>query len=288
MMQPDPPSAPTRTPPLDRGVPQVAVPALADPRAGDAPVQDTRRVVEDGISPVRLGVLAGVLGLVGTVAYRTLTAQNLMPYPGDRVREALLVCAGTAVLGLLCRPLVRRRSEYLLTERGIECRVRYGIEPRPWVTPIAWQDIASFRELDTASGVRLEVVSATGLRISLRGDARRRAAREFIRRFVAEAERHPRAARPADLPEVTGGVVRNALLFLGSTAVFATLGPVTGVELPLAAKVAGAALVALAGWGFFFWTSLADFDVAARDRAVNTLGARLRNRVRGLLGMRVV
>jgi hypothetical protein len=288
MMQPDPPPAPARTPPLDAAVPRAFAPALAGPRVGETPVQDTRRIVHDGVSPVRLAALAGGLGLAVTAGYRTIVSQILMPFPGEHAMYGLLVCAATGALGILCAPLVRRRSEYLLTAREIERRVYYGRGPRPSVTPIAWEEIASFREIDHADGVRLDVESATGIRISLRSDARRRATREFIRRFVAEAERHPRAARPADLPEVTGGVVRNALVLLGSTAVFATLGRTTGIELSPAAKVAGAALAALVGWGFFFWLTLGDSDVALRDRTSSTLGARLRNRVRGWLGMRVV
>lgn len=264
--------------------------ALVPVAAAPEPLADTPLVHTGGVSRLRAAALVAGLACVGLTAYATVTYYTLMPMPGERLRQGAMIAAGVGVLGLLLRPLIAVRAEYRITGEGIERRVWYGRESRPWIALIRWTDIADYRVSQWANAAHLGVESADGVRITLKDVPPRHSTREFIRRFSAEAERHPRAVRRTermDEAAETKWTLRGAM-HVAVAGTLVVLHELVGDRAPLWVQLAGLGALLLTVGGIAFWLQLDDSDVAYADRTAGTRGARLRNRVRRLLGMPVI
>lgn len=276
MHSPDPPSA-ARSIPLD---PAAAASALARLENADPyPLPADLCVVNEGVNRTRLALLAGGMVPVGAIAATVL--------------PAAAVLAGGLVLGVsLYRWLVPYREEVQLTEEGIEHRVRYRVDSRPWITRIAWTDIVEYRS-GTAGGPSLRVESSRGVRIALKGLPSTHSTRVLLARFVERAERHQRVECDTGGlrdPEPRGGRLGFRSAIIALTLVVAVLSDIVEdyVHLTWRHYAVGFAASFVLLFGFTFWLTRGDSDVAWADRSASTYGARLRNRLRRLLRIRVI
>jgi len=275
MVSHDPPSA-ARSIPLD---PAAAASTLARVEMEDAhPLPAGLCVVNEGINPTRLALLAGGMVPVGAFAATVLPAAVLL--------------VGGLMLGVsLYRWLVPYRGEVQLTDEGIEHRVRYRVNSRPWITRIAWTDIAEYHAGERAGGPYLHVESSRGVRIDLGELPPTHTTRVLIARFVERAERHPRVELDTrgmrEHESLTGRYMLSAVIvaFVGA---FLSGGVDAHYDLTSGHYVYGIAAAAALFHGFRFWLTLGDSDVAWADRSASTFRARLRNRLRRLFRMRVV
>lgn len=272
-------------------------PAELDPAASAAPLARTEddaslfpedlRVVSEGASTWRAAALAGGVLLAGSIAYGAWNNTILMPAPGERSAWALTIGACCAALAATLYPrLARYRRDVRLTDEGIESRVTYGRAKRPWLTRIAWTDIAEYRASNWDDAVRLDVLSGRGVQITLEEVPPRRSTRELIRRFEARAGRHPRIQLTAGVPLGNESNRRYPRLLAASAVALVALEGVVDVPVPTWMRLAGLGTLGLLAGGFALWLQLGDSDVAHADRTAGTFGARLRNRVRRLFGIR--
>lgn len=287
-----PPAPPTpRAPTLVLRVPEPA------PRAAALLPQDLRVVVE-GWSSNRVPALAALVTSFLIVGLAVPDALFSMPSPGGRVRFLAATAAVCALVGWLGNRLfVRHRGEYRLTDDGIELKVWHRVDRKPWVTHIPWTEIEHYTASIDYQGALLRVDSVRGCTLLLHDHPPRLSTRELIRRFVEQAERHPRAvaARPvAAVPtQVSQGMppaeippqLREGCVFLAIGTVGIALQ--MAVDLSTAQRVAAWTGLGVIGVAAFMWNWLTDSDLAHTDRASRKLMARARRWLRRVLNMRV-
>lgn len=214
--------------------------------------------------------------------------------------ESAWAMGGIAVLcalaGVRLGWMLRWRHEYLLDPDGIS---QWRSDAPPAVsewTSIAWRDIADRDAKVEGSLGSLGVVSRDRRYIVLEEDPASPRTIEFIRRFMAEAERHPRAAilppasHGSNLDAGTSFLGMSALDLVGGVAPFLAASAIAARVWGVPAEPTGAGLallVVLAG-GLRLWTELDSSDIAYADRGARTWWRRMRNRLRRLLGIRHV
>jgi hypothetical protein len=265
--------------------------ALVAPQERDiaALLPDDLRVVIEGSSTSRLLLIAA--GLLGGLVLELYWMGGMYNLEG----QVLLIGGPWAfVAWLLHRDLVRRRREFRLTESGITVEVSPLVPGEPRVTHIPWAEIADYTVSVDYEKAYLRVVSALGFTLTLEDRPPRLSTRELIRRFVEQADRHPRAAEPQPrregwpLPDVTG---ERPPILAGCLIVFALILVSSAVETILepsfAQEMAGIAVLSVIGLGVHLWWTLDDFDVAVADRDSRRLVARLRRWLRRVLDVRV-
>ncbi|HEX6373845.1 MAG TPA: hypothetical protein VF006_33260 [Longimicrobium sp.] len=263
-----------------------------DEREIAALLPDGLRVVIEGTSTSRLLLIAA--GLLVTLVLGVRWTQG-MYHPGE---EILFVGGPCAVLAWLAhRNLLRRRREFRLVDVGITVEVwpLAGGEPR--VTHVPWAEIADYTVFVDNEKAHLRVVSARGYTLTLEDRPPRLSTRELIRRFVEQADCHPRAAEPtprrkgAPLPDVTGEQppILAGCLTLFALVVLVVLSSAveTALDLSFAQEMTGLAALGMIALAVHLWWTLEDFDVAATDRDSRRLIARLRRWLRRVLGIRV-
>jgi hypothetical protein len=247
------------------------------------------RVVIERTSTSRLLLFAA--GLLGGVAIELYWMGGMYNLEG----QVLLIGGPWAfVAWLVHRDLVRRRREFRLDAGGITVEVWPLNGDPPRVTHVPWAEIADYTVFVDHEKAHLRVVSTRGYTLTLDDRPPRLSTRELIRRFVEQADRHPRAAEPtprrkgAPLPDVTG---EQPPILSGCLTLFALIMVSSAVETFLdpsfAQKMAGFAGFGLVGLGVHLWWTLDDFDVAVADRDSRRLMARLRRWLRRVLGIRV-
>jgi hypothetical protein len=284
-----PPAPPApRAPTLALRVPE------PEPQAAALLPQDLRVVVE-GWSSNRVPALAALV----TVFLLVGLAVQDAPSPGGRVSFLAATVAVCVLVGWLGNRLfVRHRGEYRLTDEGIELNVWHLVDRRPWVTRIPWTEIEHYTASIDHHGAVLRVDSVRGCTLLLRDRPPRLSTREFIRRFVDQAERHPRAvaagpvsAVPAQEAEAVPPAEIPPQFAVGCG--YLTLGTVgmalqTAVELSTPQRVAGWTGLGVIGIAAFTWNQLTDSDLAHTDRASRKLMARVRRWLRRVLGIRII
>ncbi|HEX2081676.1 MAG TPA: hypothetical protein VHG08_28490 [Longimicrobium sp.] len=275
----------------DDGTAPPAPAALVSPQEREiaALLPDDLRVVIEGSSTTRLLLIAA--GLLGGLTLELYAMGGMYNLEG----QVLLIGGPWAfVAWLIHRDLVRRRREFRLADGGITVEVRPLAGGPPRVTHIRWTEIADYTVSVDYEKAYLRVVSAGGYTLTLDDRPPRLSTRELIRRFVEQADRHPRAAEPkprrkgVPLPDVTG---ERPPILAGCLTVFAFIMVSSAVETFLepsfAQEMAGIAVLSAILLGVHMWWTLDDSDVAVADRDARSLIARLRRWLRRVLRVRV-
>jgi hypothetical protein len=270
---------------------------LVPPRESEvaALLPDDLRVVIDGTSIGGLLLIGG--GLLAALAAGVYGLEWMDPDPHLSLwlSDYTFLAAGIGVLAWLAkRDLVRPRREFCLVDDGIAVTVWPLAGGTPRVKHVRSNEIADYTVYVDHDRAYLRVVSARGYTLTLDERPPSLAARELIRRFVEQAERHPRAAEPqprragAPLPDVTGErePVYGGLLAVGAFVVVSSVAE-TFLDLSFAQEAGGFAALGVAALGLYLWWTLDDSDVALADRGSRRLVARLRRWLRRVLGIRV-
>jgi hypothetical protein len=264
-----------------------------------APVQETAarpddlRVVIERTSAGRLLLIAA--GLLVALVLGVLGTNWISPDGGAGVANYVFTGLGVAVLAWLAnRDLVRRRREFRLLDGGITVTVQPLTGGPPRTADIPWAEIEDYTVTDEPGNAFLHVVSVRGYTLTLKDRPPCSSTREFIRRFVEQADRYPRAvqatprAEGSRLPDVTGerapalGGCATMLSFVLLTSAVETF-----LDPSLAQKVSGVAAVALIFMVVEFWLDLIDTETAGHDEESNRLIARLRRWMRRVLRIRI-
>jgi hypothetical protein len=284
----DPPPGRDRLPAMFVGdeepLPQPLLPEMARETAAMLP-QDLQVTVEGSTAKrlplVLAGLLAVLLGAVGIV-----TASDPYAFPLDILGGYAVTVALCAGLGWLTyRHLFRHRRQYRLTDGGIVLQVWRGTDPRPWITEIAWTEIAHYTASVDTGTLYLRVESVRGYTLSLQDRPPRLSTREFIRRFIEQAERHPRAVRAeTGLEDSAPGL---SPIALAGCAILTVAGVVLGGAADLSSRQTFSTVLWLVTliYGLRIWSMLDDADVAHRDQSSRRRMARLRRGLRRVLGM---
>ncbi|MBW3571130.1 MAG: hypothetical protein KY467_08490 [Gemmatimonadetes bacterium] len=283
-----PPADRDRVPAMFVGDQQAAPAALApDAREAAAMLPDDLRVVVEGTTTHRVSLIAA--GVLAAAVFALGIFRNVLPPPGVPFYPVLLG-AGGLLLTLGHRLFARHRKEYRLADDGLVVELLHANESRPRVTRIPWTEIEDYSLSVDDRSAKLRVASVRGFSVSLKDRPPRLATREFIRRFVEKAERHPRAVRPGAAVDTVGATGSMSSLAALALVVLGLFGDEIWDALDLPAGHGPAGLVALGvvAWGLRTWKLLNDDDVAYRDRASRRPIARLRSWLRRVLGIRVV
>ncbi|HYW10500.1 MAG TPA: hypothetical protein VE871_01055 [Longimicrobium sp.] len=190
------------------------------------------------------------------------------------------------------RYLVRRRREFRLVDDGIIVEVKPLIGGAPDIAGIPWTAIENYTVSVDHEKALLRVQSIHDFTITLHDRPARLVTRELIRRFVEQAERHPRAVPPsprpnwARFPDVTG----EYSLTLGTCLTYLSI-PLSGVAMGFlepspAQTMAGLAAAGLIFIGVKFGIDLDDLESARDDARSARPAARLRTWLRRVLRIR--
>ena len=250
------------------------------------------RVVIEGTSTSRLLFIAA--GLLATLVLGVRWTQGMYA-PGE---EVIFVGVPCAVLAWLAhRNLLRRRREFRLVEGGITVEVWPLAGGAPRVTHVPWTEIADYIVSVDYEKAYLRVVSAQGYTLTLDDRPPRLSTRELIRRFVEQADRHPRAAEPKPrrkgmpLPDVTGErppILAGCLTFFALVILVVVNSAVEEFLEPSAAEeMAGLAVLGAILLGVHLWFTLDDPESVRNDAESKALMARLRRWLRRVLRIRV-
>lgn len=273
--------------PAGAPVPEPLVPP--GDREAAALLPDDLCVTTEGTGVTRLVIIATALLVALVLGVSGM--EELSADLGDRV----FVAAGFAMLAwLACRDLVRPHKQFRLAREGIVAEV-WPVEGHPpRVTNVPWTEIAHYTVRVDHSRAFLYVESVRGYTLTVDDRPPRLSTREFIRRFVEQAERHPRAVprQPrkdgSRLPDATGEHSPAFLGFLAFSAlvvVGAFVGPI--LDLSFMQHVAGVAAGGLLALAAAFWRVLEDREIAGKDAESDRLTARLRRWLRRVLRIRV-
>ncbi|HEU4881413.1 MAG TPA: hypothetical protein VFT45_04180 [Longimicrobium sp.] len=286
-------------PPPDRDLPpamfvgdELATSLPAQTPAAAAMLPDDLRVVIEGTSAGRLLLIT--VGLLAAVILGMIGVDWISSDGSAEVTDYAFVVVGVGVLAwLVHRHLVRRHREFRLGDDGLTVEVTPLAGGPLRVTHVPWTETTDYTVAADGDKAFLRVESVHGYTVTLLDRPPRPSTREFIRRFVEQAELHPRAvARPrkegSPLPDVTGERERAdrgcvtwfAIIMLTSTVE-------TFLDPSLAQKVTVIAVVGLIVTGVAFWFDLDDPEIAGSDAESNRLVARLRRWLRRVMGIRV-
>jgi hypothetical protein len=294
----DPPPAADRLPAMFVGdeelaaapvIPAQALVAGAREAAGMLP-QDLRVVIE-GTTTHRVPFVGAAVLAVAVFALGIFKNTVLMPDVAQyRAFYTALLGACVLIGGLGYRLFARHRKEYRLADDGIVLNAWHGTDSRPWVTRIPWTEIEDYTVSLDGETLYLRVESVRGYTISLQDRPPRLSTREFIRRFMDEAGRHPRAVRPEPVVSVPDGDIHHDISATGCLGY--TLLTVVGmivsnlVEISSTQAAVGWVAVCVIVFSLGLWSTLDDYDVAVADRDSRRLIARLRRWLRRVLGIR--
>lgn len=279
------------------------VPEQAQPAAAMLP--DGLQVGIEGTSTDRAVVLA--VGLLVLALLGLAVAHSTFPYPttAERLASLAAIAGACGAAGAVAyRTFIRHRKEYRLDEDGIVLEVWHRGESRPWVTHVPWAEIADYTVSVTPDAAMLRVASVRGYTLTLRDRPARLSTRELIRRFIEQAERHPRAVRPPPgMTEeswfVLGPLVgeqdtslRGFLIYAGAAVLLIVGIPMLRLFLRVPTVPDGTRNIVLAGVmlvtiGWSLWMVLEDPDRARADGHSRRPVARLRRWLRKVLGIRV-
>lgn len=286
----DPPPVQDRLPAMFVGdeeaprPPPISAQALVAGTPAAAMLPDDLRVTVEGTTERLPQIIVGLMAVV----FGGLTGVKVQ----DPSVFSLLIAAGyasiavtSAWLGWVIRPM-RSRSEYRLTEEGIVLTVLHGTHPKPRVTRIRWTEIADYTVSLDGETLRLRVVSTRGHTISLKSSPPTLSTREFVRRFIVQAERHPRAPHPRTAMDERSRADSMRLIgflgfFVASAIAEATL------DFSEEQESMGSLVIIVVALGLYLWHTLDDDDIAHSDRTSQRLMARLRRWLRRVLGIRV-
>jgi hypothetical protein len=270
---------------------------LVPPRESEvaALLPDDLRVVIDGTGTGGLLLMGG--GLLAALMAGVYAVEWMDPDPHLSLwlSNYAFLALGVGVLTWLAkRELVRPRREFSLVDDGIAVTVWDVIGEVPHVKHVRSNEIADYTVYVDRDRAFLRVVSARGYTLTLDDRPPRLSTREFIRRFVEQAERHPRAAEPqprragAPLPDVTGErePVYGGLLAFGAFVAVSSIAEAF-LDLSSAQEAGGIVALGVTALGLYLWWTLDDSDVALADRGSRRLVARLRRWLRRVLGIRV-
>jgi hypothetical protein len=257
-------------------------------REAAALLPDDLAVVVDATSAGRLLLMAAVL--VVALALGVRATEGMYNLEG----QVLFVggpCAGLA--WLFYRDFVRRRRAFRLDDDGITVDVQPFTGGLPYSTQVPWTEIEDYSVVVDPREASLRVVSVRGFTLTLRDRPPRLSTRELIRRFVEQAERHPRAVPPqpraegARLPDVTGehAPMLGGCLTIVAVAMVGAFAEVL-LEPSFAQELMGIALVAAVLMGGGLWFALDDAEIARSDARSTRLIARLRRWLRRVLNIR--
>jgi hypothetical protein len=272
-------------------LPGSLLPAQTEGTAAVRP--DDLGVVIEGTSAGRLLLIAA--GLLVVLILGMLAVEWIFTDGEAEVTDFAFVFVGVAALAWLAnRDMVRRRREFRLVDDGIAVEETPLVGGPLRVTHIPWTETTAYTVLEDGDNALLRVESVRGYTVTLNDRPPRLSTREFIRRFVEQAARHPRAvaARPrkegSPLPDLTGErppALRGCLPFValvvagGSADVF--------LGLSHAQEMTAAAVVGLIVITVGFWLDLDDPEINRNDAKSDRLIARLRRWLRRVLRIRV-
>jgi hypothetical protein len=256
-------------------------------RAAAALFPEDLAVAIDGTSAGRLLLFAALILAAGV--FMVLDSWDRYNLEG----HIFLNGAPCAVLAWLAnRYLVRRRREFRLVDDGIIVEVKPLTGGAPDIAGISWTAIENYTVSVDHEKALLRVQSVHGFTLTLHDRPARLVTRELIRRFVEQAERHPRAVPPkprpnwARFPDVTGEyslTLRTCLTYLAIPVGGVTVGL---LEPSFAQTMAGLAAAGLIFIGVMSWFDLDDLEIARDDAQSTRLVARLRTWLRRVLRIR--
>ena len=273
-------------------MPEPRLPAQTQEAAAVPP--DDLRVVIERTSAGRLALIA--VGLLAALALGVAVMEWMYPDPHTALwltNYAFLAGGIGALAWLANRDLVRRRREFRLLDDGIAVAVQPLTAGPPRTAHVPWTEIADYTFSVDPEKAFLQVVSVRGYTLTLKDRPPRLSTREFIRRFVEQADRHPRAveaeprAEGSRLPDATG---ERAPALGGCATVLGVVLVTSAVETFLDPSFAQEA-AAIIGVGLIFMTvtfflDLDDPEAAGSDATSIRLIARLRRWLRRVLGIR--
>jgi hypothetical protein len=277
-------------PPMLVGDDAAVGPAPADlvephERETAALLPDDLRVVSEGTSNIRLLLIA--VALLAVFVLGLVWTEDIFNLDG----QLLFVGGGCAVLAWLAhRDLVRRHREFRLTASGITVEMSSLVAGEPQVARVPWWELADYTVSVDYEKAYLRVVSSRGYTLTLEDRPPRLSTREFIRRFVEQADRRPRAAEPqprrkgSPLPDVTGERPRawgGFLTFLVLVNVSAAAE--TFLDLSRAQEMAGVAVLGTIAFVVATWMDLDDPEMMAKDAKSKWPTAWLRRWLRRVL-----
>jgi hypothetical protein len=261
---------------------------IAGAREAAAMLPQDLRVVVEGTTTHRVPFVGAAILAVAVFALGIFKNTVLMPDDAQyRAFYTLLLGACVLIGGLGYRRFARHRKEYRLADDGIVLDVWHGTDSKPWVTRIPWTEIEDYTVSIDQQAALLRVKSVRGYTILLQDRPPRLSTREFIRRFIDEAGRHPRAVRPDPVVSVPDGDVHHDISATGCLGytLLAFVGMIFNnlVELSSTQTAVGWVAVFVIVFGLRLWNTLDDYDVAVADRDSKRLIARLRRWLRRVL-----
>lgn len=267
----------------------------ADARAAADLLPGDLRVTMEGATPHRVGILGGSVLALAVLAMEVFGNAAVPPTGAQTGAFYAALLGGCALVGGLgYRLFARCRREYRLTDEGLVLQAWYGAGRTPWVTDVPWTEIEEYTASATPDAATLRVVSVRGYTLTLHDRPPRLSTRELIRRFVQQAEQHPRAVRPpsaavrvssAELEEEEGFRRAAVKVLAALLAVVAAVDVGNRFSISPAQMGLRLAAVALVGFALYLWSALDDPDVAWRDGTSRKRMARLRRWLRKVLGM---
>ncbi|HEX6041267.1 hypothetical protein [Longimicrobium sp.] len=265
------------------------------PAVEEAAPLEPMTVVREGWRGDRVPEFAMVLAAIAIVAGVVASALGWMETPAESGRAVAWIAVLCVVAGVRLRGILRWRHEYVLNADGIALW-RNDTKPgeSEW-SRIAWGEMTDRGATLEGSLAGLAVVSRDRRWIVLEEDPAPPQTVAFIRRFMAEAERHPRAEMlppPAVDSDPRGSPLVSvpALLQLaGLTAfTFGSLFVARTWGIAPEPTLGGLMLLFLSAGGLRLWADLESSDIAYADRDARGWWRRMRNRLRRLFGIRHV
>lgn len=265
------------------------------PAVAEAAPLEPMTIAREGWRGDRVPAFAMVLAAIAIIAGVVASALGWMETPAESGRAMAAIAVLCAIAGVCLRGILRWRHEFVLDADGIAL---WRSDTRPheseW-SRIAWSEMADRDATLEGSLATLAVISRDQRWIVLEEDPAPPRTIEFVRRFMAEAERHPRVEMLPPLPvdnEPRGEplVSLPGLLRLGGLVAF-TFGSLAAVRIwgiSPEPTLGGVMLLFLSGGGLRLWSELDSSDIAYADRDARTWWRRMRNRLRRLLGIRHV
>lgn len=272
--------------------PGVNLPAASpEERAAIEPLTESVMLVQEGWSGEAIFFLLASLAAAAVAVFVVTDAVGMMPTPGAAAWTLGLTAAGCLVAAPLIRRRLRYRHEFTLSPEGISVWRSNPAQPEDEWMLIPWTDIVDGSVVVDRSRARMVVVSGLRRLMALQEQPARPETVAFMRRFEQEARRHPRV-EPIPDPGPVGAPFFSVrtLGYVGATVALGGAAAVGGRSLDEAPGLymTMAVLSGLLMIGVKVWLQLDDSDIARSDRRGRGRKARIRNRLRRLLGIRHV